>query len=123
MKITCQAGTKKTKTIGDLPGFPEPVWHTPGGIVNVLSLASMRKHYAVTYDGSSEAPGFRVRTNAGVLLFKESEKGLYYYDTNSSHSPPPQHAFVSTVDQQRESFTNRQYHQAKLAREIQKAKM
>ena len=31
MKITCEAGTKKPNTIDNLPGFPEPVWHTPEG--------------------------------------------------------------------------------------------
>ena len=87
----------------------------------MLSIASVRKHYVVSYDGSGEEPGFTVTTKAGTLRFIESEKGLYYYDIAASRYHPPHHAFVTTVAQQREAFTNCQYHQAKLAMEIQEA--
>ena len=68
---------------------------------------------------SSKTSCFKVRTKVGVLTFRESEKGLYYYDTSSAHISSPQYAFVTTVNGQMEASTNREYHQAKLVRQIQ----
>lgn len=34
--------------IGDLPGFPEPVWHVPNGIASILSFDKAEKHCKIT---------------------------------------------------------------------------
>jgi hypothetical protein len=121
MKISCQAGTSETKMIGDLPGFGAPVWHTPHGIANVLSLSAVRMMYKVRYIMNAKVPYFAVYTNNKMLKFVESKGGLYYYDTLQNDGKPVGHTMVSTVKQQREGYTNREYHAAKLARQIQEA--
>ena len=54
MMIRCQAGSSTTTMIGDLPGYPDPVWYTPKEIANVLSLSLVKKHFRITFDSDSE---------------------------------------------------------------------
>ena len=42
--IRCNnGGVQTTNYIGDSPGFPEPVWYDPGGVVNIISLKRAKK--------------------------------------------------------------------------------
>ena len=36
--VHCNIGVTHTKTIGDPPGYSDPVWYNPKGISNILSL-------------------------------------------------------------------------------------
>ena len=36
--IRCNGGIRETNWIGDLPGYPQPVWFDAGGIANIISL-------------------------------------------------------------------------------------
>ena len=81
-RINCNAGTAETKLIGDLPGYPSPVWCHPGGIANILSLHRVSKHCRVEHDGSKETASFQVTKQDGtVLQFKPSVSGLHFCDS------------------------------------------
>jgi hypothetical protein len=49
VRVRCNAGTMHTNLRGYLGDFPEPVWYSPGGIVNILSLKVVAKYYDVEY--------------------------------------------------------------------------
>ena len=80
MKIACQSGTSTTNLVGDLDGFPEPLWFTPDGMANILSLASVRKYFDVKYKVEGSSAKFVVRMSSREITFRESHDGLYYHD-------------------------------------------
>ena len=45
--------------MGDLKGFPEPVWLDEGGIVNIISLKRVKKYFKIQYDSDNNT-GFVV---------------------------------------------------------------
>ena len=47
--VSSTAGTSRTDLVGDLPGFPCPVWLYEGGLANILSLAHVEDHFEVSY--------------------------------------------------------------------------
>lgn len=131
MMIHCNAGVATTNQIGDLPGYGT-VWYHPNGIANILSLARVKEHgYRVTYD-SDGGNHFTVHKDDGTCrVFKESNRGLYYFDTNedSEHDDDCHHednmeydgtVMVNTVANKKSSYTNRAYSRAVTARNIQK---
>ena len=76
MRTHCQSGSVTTHLVGDYGGYPEPVWYTPGGIANVLSLAKVKQHFRIRYVSAEDDAGFDVFQPGGVKRFKESETGL-----------------------------------------------
>ncbi len=113
MQLSTQAGSTSTNLVGELPGYGT-VWFHPNGIANILSLTKMKAKHRVTYD-STDGNEFRVHKTGGtVRIFTESEKGLYYYDTNQGEI-----ALVSTVETNKSKYTNRDYSRAKVARKTQ----
>ena len=80
MKIQCNAGTRVTNLVGDLPGY-RPVWFDSRAIANVLSLKLVKERYHIKYN-SREKEGFVVTKPDGQQFnFVESSSGLYYLDT------------------------------------------
>ena len=79
--IRCNSGVRTTNWVGDLPGYPQPVWFDKGGIANIISLKNCEKFFKVTYD-SEDNNGFVVthRTNGSVRHFHQSRKVLHYLD-------------------------------------------
>ena len=77
MRIHCQAGTTETNLVGDFEGYPEPVWYTPDGIANVLSLSKVKAHYRVRYDSDADDGCFVVHQPGGRRKFMESEGGSF----------------------------------------------
>ena len=81
LTIHTQAGKAVTKLRGTVPGYGE-VWFCPNGIMNILSLANVTKIWSVKFDSTNENQ-FEVTKNDGKnkRIFKQSEHGLFYYDT------------------------------------------
>lgn len=51
MAVYCNSGTVHTTCIGDLLIFESgTMWHHPGGISNILSLAMLHKHNKEKYE-------------------------------------------------------------------------
>jgi hypothetical protein len=115
MHLATQAGSTTTNLVGDLPGYGT-VWFHSNGIANIIALTNMKRKYCITYD-STTGNEFRVHKSNGVVrIFKESDKGLYYFDT----SPNAEHvALVSTVENNKTKYTNHDYVRAQTAQKIQ----
>ena len=110
MCIHCNAGSRLTNYVGDLPGYGT-VWYDPKAIANILSLRQVRDRYHITYDSTYQQ--FIVTKPCGKrFVFKESEGGLHYLDTThpeqeQDHKREQQHVFmVNTVNDNMKNFTN-----------------
>ena len=120
MKIQCNAGTRVTNLVGDLPGYG-PVWFDSRAIANVLSLKLMKDRYHVKYN-SSEKEGFVVtKPNGEQFNFTESSSGLHYLDTSNRNPSRGAHTtlVVNTVAENKKKYTNNDYLRAMRARELQ----
>lgn len=116
MDIYCNAGVTTTHLIGDLPGYGT-VWYQPNAIANILSLSRVRDHGCVITYNSSKANEFHVTKRDGtVRIFKQSPTGLFYMDTKNDTGE----LLITTVEDKRSKYTNREYSQAVLARKIQR---
>ena len=120
MRIHCNAGSRLTNLIGDLPGYGT-VWYDPMAIANILSLRQVRKHYHISYNSSHRK--FVVTKPSGKeLTFQESEGRLHYLDTTCpqyNQEPQGQVFAVNTVRDNKKNVTNNDYLQALRARELQ----
>ena len=124
MRIHCNAGSRLTNYVGDLPGYGT-VWYDPKAIANILSLRRVREQYHISYD--SVYKQFVVTKPCGKqFVFEESLGGLHYLDTTSPEQGQThehkqhQHAFtVNTVIDNKKNFTNNDYLRAVRARELQ----
>ncbi|KAI2491389.1 Reverse transcriptase (RNA-dependent DNA polymerase) [Fragilaria crotonensis] len=117
MDIHCNAGITSTKLIGELQGYGT-VWYNPKGIANILSLSRVKERgYRVTFD-SSDGNAFHLhKSDGGVRIFTQSDKGLYYLDTQEDTTGV---SLVNTVADKATKYSERDYSKAKLARSIQK---
>ena len=123
MRIHCNAGSRLTNYVGDLPGYGT-VWYDLKAIANILSLHRVRDRYHISYDSAYQQ--FVVTKPCGKeFIFKESEGGLHYLDTTcpeqgQGHDHEQQHVFtVNTVKDNRKNFTNNDYLRAVRAWELQ----
>jgi hypothetical protein len=116
--VKCNAGSRTTNWIGDLPGLPEPVWLDEKGRCNILSMKRVKKYYRIVYD-SDNGQGFIVthRKKGTSRAFFESKKGLHYSDFQTH--PKSTHAFVTTVKKQKEQFSKKDIKRAVVARSLQ----
>ena len=120
MKIQCNAGTRVTNLVGDLPGYG-PVWFDSRAIANVLSLKVVKEKYHIQYN-SDEKDGFVVtKSNGERFKFLQSSSGLHYLDTTN---PDPDKTVnttlvVNTVAENKKNYTNNDYLHALRARELQ----
>ena len=114
-RISCNAGVVTTDLIGDLAGYPEPVWYHATGIANILSLHRVTKHCRVRYDSSEENASFHVtRPDGTIRSFIPSTSGLHYCDTGTTGT-----TLVNTVEENRSRYTRRAYNDAARARRLQ----
>ena len=119
MRVHCNAGSRLTNLISDLPGYGT-VWYDPKAIANILSLWRVRDRYHISYDSSHRK--FVVTKPSGKeYVFQESEGSLHYLDTTHQQGQQQQgHVFsVNTVKDNRKNFTNNDYLWAVRARELQ----
>ena len=49
MNVQRNAGVSRTSIIGDLVGYPEPIWHDTHMLSNILSMVMVEKHLPVMY--------------------------------------------------------------------------
>ena len=109
MRIHCNAGSRLTNLIGDLPGYGT-VWYDPNAIANILSLRRVRDRYHISYDSSLRK--FVITKPSGkVFVFQESDGGLHYLDTTHQQDQQRQgHVFsINTVKDNKKNFTNSDY--------------
>jgi len=116
-QISCNAGVVTTDQIGDLPGYPLPVWYHPEGIANILSLHRVSEHCRVQYDSNEHGAAFRVTKPDGTVRhFRPSVSGLHYCDTTKLRQET---VLINTVAEKKAQYTERAFKQAALARRLQ----
>ena len=114
MVIHSHGSSRKTDMIGDLPGYPHPVWYDANGIANILSLYNIQKLHRVTYD-SAASGSFVVHVGDREVVFKMARRGLYYHDMNNAG-----YMFtLKTVYENKQMYTKRQIKGAEAARKLQ----
>ena len=120
MKIQCNAGTRVTNLIGDLPGYG-PVWFDPRAIANVLSLKLVKEKYQIEYNSNGDE-GFVVTKPTGERFwFIESASGLHYLDMSGHDGNKIENTtlVVKTVKENRRNYTNNDYLWTLRVRELQ----
>jgi Zinc knuckle len=117
MKIHSTGGVSHTDMVGELPGYGT-VWYQPNGIANILSLVRLRQQvYVITYSSENDNAFTVTKKDGTARIFKQSERGLYYLDTQLE----PHHAvLINTVKDNQYKYSNKDYSQAVLARKIQR---
>jgi hypothetical protein len=131
MTVHCNAGSRVTKLVGDLPGYGT-VWYDPKAIAKILSLNNVKSKYQVLYNSIGNG-SFCVKKPDGTMFeFKESDSELYYLDTKKHENAQNQGVLmvtantqnqgmllVNTVQNNKENYTNNDYLRAFKARELQ----
>ena len=120
MEIHCTAGVTKTDLIGDLNGYGT-VWFHGDGIANILSLSRVQaKGCKVTFSSEDGNQFVVTKVDGSKRIFKQSERGLYYMETDTTHKAGNEAIFVTTVEDNISNYTNKDYSQALLARSLQR---
>ena len=113
MELATNTGTKTITSKAEVPKYGR-VWYDPDAITNIFGLCNLIKKYRVTFDSDKEN-AFVVHMPNKPIKFIASPNGLYYfkpsYKTGISN-------MVSTVNENRKNYTNRQFDRAKLARKL-----
>ena len=104
MTTVTNAGSNTTDLIGDLPGYPKPVWYDPKGIANILSVRNVSEFYRITFD-SKNGNTFTIHKDTGNVNFTQCSSGLYYHDTSMYDAA----TLITTTKNKQESYTSRQY--------------
>ena len=87
------------------------VWYHPDAITNILSLSNVKRKYRVTYDSSKEN-SFLVHTKDKIVIFPESDSGLYAHDMEDREL-----VMLNTVADNMAKYSKREISGAKKARE------
>ena len=111
MTIETNGGILSTNQQGYLKGYGD-VWYHDKAIANILCLRNVKKKYRVTYDSGKDNI-FYVHKPNKVVAFKESNNGLFYHDTTNRDI-----VMVTTVEENMEKYSDRQYRRAIAAREL-----
>jgi len=115
LKVCCNAGVRTTNMMGTLGRFPEPVWHDPNAVANILSLHTVKKYYLIVYD-SWQDDAFVLTDDVGNQhRFAPTGNGLYTYHKDAL----VEWMFINTVDHNKLRYSDRAQKDATLARKIQ----
>jgi len=80
LRAHCNAGTVNLDMQATFGDYPEPVWHNPKGIANIMSLDNMTKCHRVTV-GTWKSEGFTAHLRDGqAIVFAPSAKGLHKHE-------------------------------------------
>ena len=128
--MSTNAGSKTLTLEGTMPGLKEKVYYDPTQIANICGFALMADQYHITYDSHKE-DAFLVHTEDGTIKFERTPDRLYAFtpstgfvkevnDYKGMKTPEPTAAsnLVSTVKENRDGFTKRQFQDAKRARSL-----
>jgi hypothetical protein len=91
------------------------VWYDETVIANIFRLSELKKH-RVTYDSEKE-DAFIVHMNEDTLKFECNPEGLYTYKVSDEYLKKQSH-LINTVKENRVGYTQRQFEQARRAREL-----
>jgi hypothetical protein len=106
-----------------LPWCNLEVWFDPNAITNVLSFAILQENFLIMYD-NSKSDAFIVKTPKGDLAFKLLWMNLYVHKPRSNRNKleaKQEKSMLSTLEENKTFYTNRQVERAKKARALERA--
>jgi len=125
LRIHTNGGTQTFHQLGDLKFPPLKVHVNAKSMANILSLKDVAglEEVRVTMDSKKER-SIAVHLSSGLTyVFREGEGGLYYFDTgnpdNHIKNTSAHYSFLSTVANNKLSFTKAQIRGADAARALQ----
>jgi hypothetical protein len=92
------------------------VWYDKTAIANIFGLSDLKKKHRITFDSEKE-DAFIVHMDKGNMKFKCNPKGLYTFEVSNKYLKKESH-LIKTVKENRVGYTQRQFEQAKRAREL-----
>jgi hypothetical protein len=116
LDVHCNAGSRHTNIVGDLPGYGT-VWLDEGGISNILSLSRVSQRYHVSYDSEQNNSFLVTKPDGNTFEFKQSDSGLFYLDTSETSTNGV--SLVTTVAENKSCYTKADYDKAVNARILQ----
>ena len=117
------AGERRLKEYGILPGFKQKAWLDEDSIMNILSLAELIKDYRVTFNSKNEN-AFVIHVGKEKIKFACSEEGLYYYKLPENFIKQRDKVestgvqMVNTVNENKTYHTEREIKRATVARKL-----
>lgn len=102
MNIQCNAGTRVTNRVSELPGFGT-VWFDRDGLANILSLKSVQEMYHVSYNSSGRNKFVVTKPTGEKMYFHQSNEGLYYLDIHQKVQHDDENPDKVTIDEKDDS--------------------
>ena len=99
-------------------GGLKKVWLNEGGVATILPLQELEKLWHVLYDLRHHGGAFILRTDAGIIVVKNNNKGMPYLNLKEFKAKVAL-SFVQTVQGNMEGFTKCEVEEARKAREAQ----
>lgn len=115
MHLATNGGTLVTNQKADLPQWGE-VWFNDKAITNIFSYAEMADRYRITYD-SDKDDAFVVHLPNKEVRFERIGINLYVYKPIFD-TTPQRIQLLSTVEENKSFYTQRQFERAKQARDL-----
>jgi hypothetical protein len=84
------------------------VWYDKVAIADIFSLSDLKKNHRITCDSKKED---------AFMKFKCNPKGLYTFEVSDNYLKMENH-LINIVNKNRVGYTQRQFEQAKKAREL-----
>ena len=116
LELATNAGISTSNQIADVPGYGT-VWFDEKAIANIFGLSDLKKKYRVTYDSDKEDAFIVHMENGKTVEFKCNPDGLYHHEVSQDFVSKESH-LISTVNENRMGYTQRQFDRAKTAREL-----
>ena len=124
--MATNTGTKILDTDADIYGFGVAKFDETS-IANIMGFSPLAKQNRITYD--SKYPGneaenvFKVHTDNGIVEFRVNDEGLYVYEPSENYVREQKineqkSLLISTVDENKKFYSQRQYERAKEARRL-----
>ena len=104
LKLHCNAGYIHVMQKGWFGGIE--VWYHPKGIVNILSLKTLKKRHHVSYNSKDRDWVFRVHSSQGVVEFFSHESGIHYLNLKKNKEYGL--ALLTTIRENFEGFIKKQ---------------
>jgi hypothetical protein len=114
LTLQSNGGSMIVTKIADIGDNQPPVWFSSKAITNILSLKDAVKKYDVEYQSNDrEFIVYRDAVGLPNMHFKMHSSGLHFYDPCNKDF-----AFVTTVEENKQNFTNREVTGAQKARDL-----
>jgi hypothetical protein len=121
--VHTNGGSFEVRQKADLPDFGT-IWFDPNSITNIFSHAEMSDRFHITYDNHDKDHGdvFKVHTPKKTVVFQRLGNNLYVHKPSNTAASEDESDgklnLVTTVEENVNFYTPRQFERAKRARDL-----